>query len=82
MIRINRRRYCYDKKFRLSESRLITREINGSCLNRAISNFISRINSSFILLNSSLIVVEPNNIDMFGKLHSDGHTNVAKSDKC
>ena len=73
-------RNCNDQKLRFAQPLLVRGKIDRRTGNGLIAHLMRRVDAALVLLDSALIVVKADHLDVLGKFHRNGHTNIAKAD--
>ena len=82
MVRIDRRRYCHDEKFRFLQFLLVCSEVYGAGFDCLIAHFVGGIYAFFVFFNLLCVQIEANDIHLFGKSYGNGHPHIAQAYQC
>ena len=81
LILLNGGRNRDDQELTFRKALFIRGEVHGGRFDCFIAYFMGRVDASFVLLNTPLIVVEAQDLHMLGEFHGNGHANVTKADQ-
>ena len=81
LVVLDRRRNSNNQELAFRQPLLIRSKVYGRSLNCLIPNLMGGVNTVLVLRYPLLVVVKANHLDMLGKLHSNRHADISKTNQ-